>query len=43
MGLMVGLLLLTILYFGFYALGSLQVSYASFAKESGPGTAKKQQ
>ena len=43
MGLLAGLLFITILYFGFSALSSLQVSYSSFAKESGPGTAKKQQ
>ncbi|KAL1957087.1 hypothetical protein VTO42DRAFT_6345 [Malbranchea cinnamomea] len=43
MGLLAGFVLLTILYAGFSALTSLQVSYASFTKESGPGTAKKQQ
>lgn len=43
MGLMAGIIFLTILFFGYAALGSLQVSYSAFTKESGPGTTKKQQ
>lgn len=43
MGLLVGLLLLSILGVGFAALGSLQVSYGAFDKEMGPAAQKKQQ
>ena len=43
MGLIVGLLLLSILYVGISAVSSLQVSYAAFDKEMGPAAQKKQQ
>lgn len=43
MGLLVGLLLLSILSVGMSALGSLQVSYGAFDKEMGPAAQKKQQ
>ncbi len=36
MGLLVGILLLSILYVGLSGLSSLQVSYAAFDKEMGP-------
>ena len=42
MGLTVSLLLLGIAYVGISALGSLEVSYAAFAKEMGPQAQKKQ-
>jgi hypothetical protein len=43
MGLIAGIIFLLILYFGISALSSLQVSYAAFTKDSGPGSTKKQQ
>ena len=44
MGLMVAIVLISILYVGLSALGSLNVSYAAFSKENGPAAvAKKQQ
>jgi len=43
MGLLVGLLLLSILYVGLNAVSSLQVSYGAFEKEMGPAAQKKQQ
>ncbi|KAE8442647.1 hypothetical protein EG329_003004 [Mollisiaceae sp. DMI_Dod_QoI] len=43
MGLLVGLLLISILGVGMSALGSLQVSYGAFDKEMGPAAQKKQQ
>ena len=42
MGLGVTLLLLAILSVGIRAISSLQVSYAAFEKESGPGVKKQQ-
>ncbi|MCJ1393728.1 hypothetical protein MMC18_006604 [Xylographa bjoerkii] len=41
MGLVVGLLLLSILYVAISAVSSLQVSYASFDRENGPAAQKK--
>ncbi|KAF7895752.1 uncharacterized protein EAF01_009714 [Botrytis porri] len=43
MGLVVGILLLSILYVGLSAVSSLQVSYGAFDKEMGPSAQKKQQ
>ncbi|RAL60929.1 hypothetical protein DID88_010027 [Monilinia fructigena] len=43
MGLVVGILLLSILYVGLNAVSSLQVSYGAFDKEMGPSAQKKQQ
>ncbi|KAI9648758.1 hypothetical protein NHQ30_003398 [Ciborinia camelliae] len=43
MGLVVGLLFLSILYVGLNAVSSLQVSYGAFDKEMGPSAQKKQQ
>lgn len=43
MGFLVGFLLLAILYVGFAALSSLEITHAAFEKESGPGGAKKSQ
>jgi len=43
MGLLVGILLLSILYVGISAVSSLQVSYGAFDKEMGPAAQKKQQ
>ncbi|PQE32007.1 ER protein BIG1 [Rutstroemia sp. NJR-2017a WRK4] len=43
MGLLVGLLLLSILSVGLNAIGSLKVSYGAFDKEMGPAAQKKQQ
>jgi hypothetical protein len=43
MGLLVGLLLLSILSVGMSALGSLEVSYGAFDKEMGPAAQKKLQ
>ncbi|TAQ84535.1 hypothetical protein B7494_g7140 [Chlorociboria aeruginascens] len=43
MGLLVGLILLSILSVGIKAVSSLQVSYAAFDKEMGPAAQKKQQ
>lgn len=43
MGLVVGLLLLSILSVGLNAVSSLQVSYGAFDKENGPSAQKKQQ
>jgi Na+-transporting methylmalonyl-CoA/oxaloacetate decarboxylase gamma subunit len=42
MGLLVSILLLSILYVAVRGVSSLQVSYAAFDKEMGPGTQKKQ-
>jgi hypothetical protein len=41
MGLLVSILLLSILYVAIRGVSSLQVSYAAFDKEMGPGTQKK--
>lgn len=43
MGLMVAIVLISLLYVGLSALGSLTVSYASFSKENGPAAAAKKQ
>ncbi len=43
MGLLVGLILLSILYIAISGVASLQVSYAAFDKETGPSGQKKQQ
>lgn len=43
MGLVVGIVLLSILYVGLSAVSSLQVSYGAFDKEMGPSAQKKQQ
>ena len=43
MGLLVGLVLLSILGLGLNAISSLQVSYAAFDKEMGPSAQKKAQ
>lgn len=43
MGLLVGILLITILYVAVSGVSSLQVSYAAFDKEMGPAAQKKQQ
>jgi hypothetical protein len=43
MGLLVGIILLSILYVGISAVSSLQVSYGVFDKEMGPAAHKKQQ
>ena len=43
MGLLVGFLLLAILYIAINGVASLQVPYAAFDKEMGPGAQKKQQ
>ncbi|KAM3157880.1 hypothetical protein ABEW05_001590 [Botrytis cinerea] len=43
MGLVVGILFLSILYVGLSAVSSLQVSYGAFDKEMGPSAQKKQQ
>jgi hypothetical protein len=43
MGLIVGLILISILGVGMSALGSLKVSYAAFDKEMGPAAQKKAQ
>jgi hypothetical protein len=43
MGLLVGLILLSILSVGISAVASLKVSYGAFDKESGPPTSKQQQ
>lgn len=43
MGLLVGLLLLSILSVGMSALSSLEVSYGAFDKEMGPAAQKKLQ
>jgi hypothetical protein len=43
MGLLVGIILLSILYVGINAVSSLQVSYGAFDKEMGPAAHKKQQ
>ncbi|KAM3076064.1 hypothetical protein ACMFMG_006420 [Clarireedia jacksonii] len=43
MGLLVGILLLSILSVGLNAIGSLKVSYGAFDKEMGPAAQKKQQ
>jgi hypothetical protein len=43
MGLIVGLILISILGVGLSALGSLKVSYAAFDKEMGPAAQKKAQ
>ncbi|KAG0645395.1 big1 [Hyphodiscus hymeniophilus] len=43
MGLLVGLILISILSVGLTAIGSLQVSYGAFDKEMGPAAQKKQQ
>ena len=42
MGLVVGVILLSILYVGITGVASLQVSYAAFDKEMGPAAHKKQ-
>ncbi|ESZ94597.1 hypothetical protein SBOR_5008 [Sclerotinia borealis F-4128] len=43
MGLVVGIIFLSILYVGLSAVSSLQVSYGAFDKEMGPSAQKKQQ
>jgi hypothetical protein len=43
MGLLVGIILLSILYVGISGVSSLQVSYGAFDKEMGPAAHKKQQ
>jgi hypothetical protein len=43
MGLLVGLLLISILSVGLSAISSLQVSYAAFDKEMGPAAQRKAQ
>ena len=40
MGLIVGILLLSILYVGISGVSSLQVSYAAFDRENGPAAQK---
>lgn len=42
MGLLVVILLLSILYVGMSAIGSLEISVAAFSKEMGPAAQKKQ-
>jgi hypothetical protein len=43
MGLLVGIIILSILYVGISGVSSLQVSYGAFDKEMGPAAHKKQQ
>ena len=43
MGILVGLILLSILYVGISAISGLEVSYGAFDKEMGPAAHKKQQ
>ena len=42
MGLLVSFILISILYVAISAVASLQVSYAAFDREMGPGAQKKQ-
>lgn len=42
MGLLVGIILISILGVGMTALGSLEVSYGAFDKDMGPAAQKKQ-
>ena len=43
MGLLAGLILVSILYVGISAVASLQVTYSAFDREMGPAAQKKQQ